>query len=282
MPILLNEPHFSRPYWIYHTCPTVFLSQGILADNHYMEVGSLNQEATIRQILVVTDGFSNIGEDPVGVAERAYKQGVVVNVIGVIDKGDMSHQGRDEAMSIADAGGGMCRIVHPADLSATAQMMTHQTMQMTLQQVVNQELQSVMGKTTEELPPVERSRVMQVVDKLEEEIALQLVVAVDMSASMKDKVPTVREAIRDLALSLQVRLGGSRVAVIAFPGQGENMTKMVQPFSDHVDMHEMETSLQARGGTPTGPAIEHAIQLILQARNASTFDDADGPRRDFA
>ncbi len=59
----------------------------------------------------------------------------------------------------------MCRIVQPQELSATAQMMTHQTMQMTLQDVVNQELLQVMGKTTEDLPPVERAKVMQVVDK---------------------------------------------------------------------------------------------------------------------
>ncbi|MFB5190469.1 vWA domain-containing protein [Alicyclobacillus fastidiosus] len=245
-------------------------------------MGSLSKEAMIRQILVITDGYSNIGEDPITCAAEAHRQGIVVNVIGVVDKGEMGDQGHDEAMSIADAGGGMCRIVHPVDLSATAQMMTHQTMQMTLQQVVNQELQSVIGKTTEELPPTERSRVMQVVDKLEEEVGLHLVVAIDTSASMKDKIPTVREAVRDLALSLQVRLGTSRVAVVSFPGHGEESTKLIQDFSDQVDMKELETSLQARGGTPTGPAIRHAISLIKNVRNYPRPDEYDGPRRDYA
>lgn len=241
----------------------------------------MSKEATIRQILVITDGCSNIGTDPIDAASRAHRRGIVVNVIGVVDRAEMGGQGHAEANSIADAGGGMCRIVQPVDLSATAQMLTHQTMQMTLQQVVNQELMSVMGKSTEDLPPVERSRVMQVVDKLEEEVTLQLVVAIDMSASMKDKIATVREAVRDLAVSLQARTGLLRVALLCFPGDGEQPTREIQPFADHVDMREMEISLQARGGTPTGPAIDHAVSLILSEMSV-VAEDADGPRRDYA
>src|SRR5579875_795316 len=97
--------------------------------------------ASIRQILVITDGFSNVGEDPVAAAGRARKRNIAVNVIGVVDSGEMGIRGQEEAMSIADAGGGMCRIVRPVELSATAQMLTHQTMQLTLQQVVNEQLQ---------------------------------------------------------------------------------------------------------------------------------------------
>lgn len=241
----------------------------------------MNKEATIRQILVITDGYSNIGPDPVDAARRAQKRGIVVNVIGVVDKGETGGQGYDEAHSIADAGGGMCRIVQPVDLSATAQMMTHQTMQLTLQQVVNQELLSVMGKTAEDLPPAERTRIAQVVAKLEEEVALQLVVAIDMSASMKDKVDIVREAVRDLALSLQVRTGALSVAVIAFPGSGDAPTRLVQPFASQVDVRALESALQPRGGTPTGPAIDHAVALILEYYQAPV-EDEDGPRRDFA
>lgn len=246
-------------------------------------MGFLSKEATIRQLLVITDGCSNIGGDPVESARRALAKGIVVNVIGVMEKDDMERVGREEANSIADAGGGMCRIVQTVDLAATAQMMTHQTMQMTLAQLVNQELLSVMGKTTEDLPPAERTRVMQVVDKLEEEVALQLVVAIDMSASMKAKIPTVREAVRDLALSLQVRTGSLRVAVLMFPGAGDQPTKLVQPFADTVDLREMERLLEARGGTPTGPAIDHAVDLILSHKQLP--EDAlaeDKPRRDFA
>jgi Ca-activated chloride channel family protein len=229
---------------------------------------------TIRQILVVTDGCSNVGADPVLAAAEARKQGIVVNVIGVVDKGELGRQGKTEAMSIADAGGGMCRIVHPVELSATVQMMTHQTVQLTLQQVVNQELLQVVGKTAEDLPPTERTKIMQVVDKLEEVVRLEVVVAVDTSASMKDKIPTVREAIRDLALSLQARQGEASVAVISFPGGGEGFARTVQSFRPEVDMTQLEQMLIARGGTPTGPAIEYAIQLFKELH-----DSEDAPRQ---
>ncbi len=230
------------------------------------------QQAVIRQLLVITDGCSNVGIDPVAAAAEARRRGVVVNVIGVVDKGDMGRHGREEAMSIADAGGGMCRVVEPSLLSATAQMMTQQTVHMTLQQVVNQELMQVMGKSAEDLPPVERSRVMQVVDKLEEEVSLHVVVAVDTSASMKDKMATVREAIRDLAFSLQARQGESRVAVLAFPGSGDEPVRLVQPFSEQLNVTALENMLVARGGTPTGPAIERGVALFDEIRGRDEDD----------
>lgn len=229
-----------------------------------------DKQATIRQLLIITDGCSNIGEDPVTEATRARQKTVVVNVIGIVDKGDLGKQGRAEAMSIADAGGGMCRLVQAVDLSATAQMMTHQTMQMTLQQVVNKQLLQVVGKTAEDLPPAERTKVMQLMDKLEEEVRLELVVALDTSASMREKIPLVQEAVRDLTLSLQAREGDSLVAVVAFPGNHEDMVRVVQPFSAGLDMSALESVWTARGGTPTGPAIAFATRL---------FDEAGGVRR---
>jgi Ca-activated chloride channel family protein len=238
------------------------------------EVADLgDKQGTIRQILVVTDGCSNIGDDPIVCAAKARKDNIVVNVIGVVDAGDIGKHGKSEALSIAEAGGGMCRLVQSVQLSATAQMMTHQTMQMTLQQVINQELLQVMGKSTDDLPPVERARVMQIVDKLEEEVRLEVVVAVDTSASMKDKMVTVREAIRDLALSLQARQGESVVAVVSFPGPKEDLVKVVQPFSKDVDVTSLEQMFVARGGTPTGPAIDYAIRMFQDIRTTDDVDD---------
>lgn len=238
--------------------------------------------AAVRQILVITDGFSNVGDDPVSVATRARKQNIAVNVIGVVDSGEMGVKGQSEALSIADAGGGMCRIVRPVELSATAQMLTHQTMQLTLQQVVNEQLQEVVGKRTDELAPIERTKVMQVVDRLEEEVRLDLVVCIDTSASMKEKMGMVREAVRDLALSLQAREGDSRVAVVSFPGRGEELAQTVQLFQPDVDMHRLEHVFAARGGTPTGPAIDAAIRLLAGAAKDPASMTDDGPRDDRA
>ncbi len=232
---------------------------------------------SIRQILVITDGFSNVGEDPVEASARARRRGVTVNVVGVVDGGEMGQKGQDEAMSIADAGGGMCRIVRPAELSATAQMLTHQTMQLTLQQVVSEQLQEVIGKDTIDLPPAQRSKVMQVVDRLEEAVRLELVVCVDTSASMKDKMGTVREALRDLNLSLQAREGESEVAVIAFPGSGDEITRVISEFTPELNLDALSGMLTARGGTPTGPAIDAAI-VQFDAKRRRAADEEDGPR----
>lgn len=219
-------------------------------------------KGTVRQILLVTDGCSNIGSDPVEAARQARKKNIVVNVIGIVDGGELGRPGKEEILSISDAGGGMCRVVQLNELSATAQMVTHQTMQMTLQQVVNQELMQAMGKTTEDLAPDERARVAQVVNKLEEELRLELVVAVDTSASMKDKMQMVREAVRDLSLSLEAREGETAVAVIAFPGSNGEEVRVIQPFASSINFEALDGMLAARGGTPTGPAIQQALNLF--------------------
>lgn len=240
-----------------------------------------DRQATIRQVLVITDGCSNVGEDPVDVAVRAHLKNIAVNVIGIVDKGDLGKQGRSEAMSIADAGGGMCRIVQATELAATAQMMTHQTMQMTLQQVVDKQLLEVVGKSTDELPPAERTKVMQVMEQLEEEIRLELVVAIDTSASMRDKMALVKEAVRDLTLSLQARAGEALVAVIAFPGEHDEMVRSVQTFSNGLDMNALDEVWTARGGTPTGPALDYALTLFKDAEALkSSADEEDKPEVD--
>lgn len=249
------------------------------------ETQTNTNKGTVRQILLVTDGCSNIGGDPVEVARQARKKNIIVNVIGIVDGGELGRPGKQEILSISDAGGGMCRVVQLNELSATAQMVTHQTMQMTLQQVVNQELMQAMGKTTEDLAPAERARVAQVVNKLEEELRLELVVAVDTSASMKDKMQMVREAVRDLSLSLEAREGETAVAVLAFPGSNGEEVKVIQSFAPSIDFEALEGMLAARGGTPTGPAIEEALKLFASAQNgravgeSTEWTDEDLPAR---
>jgi len=55
----------------------------------------------IRQILVITDGCSNQGEDPVAMAALAKEQGVTVNVIGVMERDTIDEQGMREIEGIA-------------------------------------------------------------------------------------------------------------------------------------------------------------------------------------
>ena len=41
---------------------------------------------TLKQILLITDGCSNQGEDPIAMAALAKEHGITVNVIGVMEQ----------------------------------------------------------------------------------------------------------------------------------------------------------------------------------------------------
>ena len=45
------------------------------------------EQVTVKQILLITDGCSNIGCNPVYAAETARRNGIAVNVIGIVDGG---------------------------------------------------------------------------------------------------------------------------------------------------------------------------------------------------
>ena len=51
------------------------------------------QTGTIKQILLITDGCSNDGEDPLAMAALASEQGITVNVIGVMENDVIDEHG---------------------------------------------------------------------------------------------------------------------------------------------------------------------------------------------
>jgi Ca-activated chloride channel family protein len=239
----------------------------------------MGQTITMKQILLITDGCSNKGSDPVQAAMFARKQGIAVNVIGIVDGGDLRSAGRQEVEAIAEHGGGMSRIVEAKHLAMTMHMMTQHTVQMTIQQVVNRELKQLVGTDSEGLPPEKRGEVAELIDRMSDEATLQLVVVVDSSASMHDKLPTVREAIRDLDIGLEVRKGLHQVALLTFPGRHGDDVQVMSDFSAKPDLSELSNGLRAGGSTPTGPAIERATELLTRGglpRSLPRRDDHDG------
>lgn len=218
----------------------------------------------MKQILLITDGCSNVGMDPVVAAAHANDEGIVVNVIGVVDHGELGQRGEREVTEIAEAGGGMHRIVTSKELGRTVQMMTRQTVANTIQQVVSKELKSITGgKDMEDLPMEQRAKVVQVMDELNETSSLRVVLLIDTSASMKPKLPAVEEAIRDLMLSLEAREGQSELAVLHFPGKGEQSGSAevdVDWTSQLAQIQKMFYKLNMKGATPTGPAIMKAVE----------------------
>src|SRR4051812_42806284 len=98
----------------------------------------------MKQIILMTDGCSNVGVSPVIAAAQAKAEGIIVNVIGLIDSSELGELGASEIKEIAQAGGGISRIVTASQLSQTVQMMTRKTVVQTIQHAVGKELQQIL------------------------------------------------------------------------------------------------------------------------------------------
>jgi len=238
------------------------------------------RKGTLRQILLITDGCSNHGEDPAAMAALAREQGITVNVIGVLDQDTIDENGQREIEAIAAAGGGMSQVVYAKQLSQTVQMVTRQAMTQTLQGLVNRELKQIFGSdvSLEDLPPDKRGQVMEVVDELGETAALDVLILIDTSGSMKTKLPTVKEALIDLSLSLNARMGENRFSVFIFPGKRQHAEKMVDWTPRIEELSAVFPKLASGGLTPTGPALREAIAHFGRKRSLrSWIGDGDEP-----
>ncbi|QTN01281.1 VWA domain-containing protein [Sediminibacillus dalangtanensis] len=239
------------------------------------------KKGTLKQILLITDGCSNKGENPSAVAALAYEQGITVNVIGVLEDNQTENDGGlQEVEEIALSGGGVSQIVYQQVLSKTVQAVTKQAMTQTLQGVVNQELKQILGpnQSLEDLPPEQRGEVMEVVEDLGETCDLEVLVLVDTSASMTDKLPTVQEALFDLSVSLNARIGRNRFSIYAFPGKKAAINKVLD-WSPRLDsISSVFPKLTSGGITPTGPALKEAMyqfgkkSLLRSFRNENRSD----------
>jgi Ca-activated chloride channel family protein len=232
---------------------------------------------TLKQILLITDGCSNTGEDPIAMSALAQEQGITVNVIGVMEQDVIDDQGMKEIEGIAMSGGGVSQIVYSQQLSQTVQMVTRKAMTQTLQGVVNKELQQILGgsDTIEDLPPEKRGEVMEVVDELGETVGLEVLILVDTSASMKHKLPTVKEALLDLSLSLNARTGENRFSVFVFPGKKKDVEKLLDWTPKLDSLTSIFAKLTTGGITPTGPAIREALTYFQKKRSLRSIISRD-------
>lgn len=220
------------------------------------------EKGTLRQILLITDGCSNRGEDPVAVAALAYEQGITVNVIGIMEQNESEEtSGLREVEDISESGGGISQLVYPAALSQTVQMVTKQAMTQTIQGFVNKELASILGadESLESVEPEKRGEIMEVVEDMGETCQLEVLVLVDTSASMYHKLATVKEALIDLSISLNARVGNNLFSMYQFPGKRSDIEPIMK-WSPNLDkMYETFPKLASGGITPTGPALQEAM-----------------------
>src|SRR5690625_3084374 len=220
------------------------------------------ETGVLRQILLITDGCSNRGENPIQSAKLAFDQGITVNVIGILDEHETEeNSGLNEIENIADVGGGISQVVYKENLSQTVQAVTRQAMSQTLQGFVNKELSNIFGKkqTIEEIEPDKRSEVVEVMEELGETSLLEVLILVDTSASMHDKLLTVKEALIDLSINLHAREGENSFAIYQFP-QRKGVIGQVQDWTPELNtISVLFPKLVSGGVTPTGPAIRQAI-----------------------
>lgn len=235
------------------------------------------RKGTLRQILLITDGCSNHGEDPVAMAALAKEQGITVNVIGVLDQEVMDENSLREVEGIAMAGGGISQVVYAKQLSQTVQMVTRKAMTQTLQGVVNRELKQILGSniSMEELPPEKRGEVMEIVDELGETVELEVLILIDTSGSMKTKLPTVKEALFDLSLSLNARMGDNLFSVFVFPGKQEDVEKILDWTPKLEALSSVFPKLTSGGLTPTGPALRQAVSHFQKKRSLRSLIGRD-------
>jgi len=229
------------------------------------------KKGTLKQILLITDGCSNSGEDPVAMAALAKEQGITVNVIGVMLNDSVDDQGKQEIEAIAMSGGGISQVVYAKALSQTVQMVTRKAMTQTIQGVVNSELRQILGSSSslEELPPEKRGEVMEVVDELGETVNLDVIILIDISGSMRDKIPTVKEALFDLSISLNSRIGRNSFSMFTFPGKRDEVDKILDWTPKLDSISSIFPKLTTGGITPTGPAIREAIQYFTRNKQRS-------------
>lgn len=242
----------------------------------------------IKQILLLTDGCSNEGTDPIAVASAAKEYGITINVIGLLDEDILGEKGMEEVKNIAAAGGGVHQVVSSAALPKTVQMVTKKAMTQTIHQVVNKELQHILGaeQEVEKLPPEKRGQVVEVVENLGETMTLDLLILVDTSASMNNKIPSVKQALRDLSLSLQSRIGENRFSLWTYPGHKTGFADKQMDWSDQFNsLGQAFSSLAARGTTPTGPALEEVLHYFIgekpNVNEENVNDEDEGMLRDY-
>jgi Ca-activated chloride channel homolog len=235
------------------------------------------RKGTLRQILLITDGCSNHGEDPIAMAALAREQGITVNVIGVLEQDTIDENGLREIEGIAMSGGGVSQVVYAKQLSQTVQMVTRKAMTQTLQGVVNKELKQILGSdvSLEDLPPEKRGEVMEVVDELGETVELEVLILIDTSGSMKTKLPTVKEALFDLSLSLNARIGDNHFSVFVFPGKHGDVEKVLDWTPKLEALSSVFPKLTSGGLTPTGPALREAMTYFNKKRSLRSLISGD-------
>lgn len=221
------------------------------------------RDVIIKQIIVVTDGQSNVGGDPVEAAAKAYESGIIVNTIGIVDSKNRNDKALDEIIDIARAGGGSYEYTCIEQLFQTMQGLTYKTINQTLKDVVSQHLQEMIGEDISSMEPKSRNKILNYIDGFSDDVGLRACILLDSSGSMSNKIHIAKYSSLNLIHSLEGRRGKTELAVLAFPGDRLHSCTILHRFGDSTERLEKSIyNLDPKGGTPTALAIGEASKLI--------------------
>jgi Ca-activated chloride channel family protein len=215
----------------------------------------------LKQIIVVSDGKSNTGPNPVEAAKLALSHGIRVNTIGIIDNYEDTSSIL-ELKEIAENGGGICELTNLNCLSETLSRVTMKSVYGTIEEVVSNQLRNMMKKDLDDIRPDMRNKIIELIDRLGDETPLKCLILLDASGSMREKLEVAKRSVYELLMFLEERSGSNHIGVITFPGTREDYELLCE-FTDDCNVLKKQVSfIKAGGVTPTGSAIEGAIRLL--------------------
>lgn len=241
----------------------------------------MDKNLEFRQIILATDGESNIGENPIDVAKEAYNKGITISTIGIIDKSN-KEKPLAEIQKIAEVTKGISEITDIDNFSKTMEMVTQKSIYKTIEQAVSKELKAIIGQDLEEMHPESRKKIIDVIDKMDKEIDIRCCVVIDASASMSRKIDIAKKSIINLFRALKLRKGKTNISVISFPDGNNNYYKVLCPFTEDIIILEKAVqNIKVGGTTPTGIAIRKAIELLTNNIDEEILDIKDIDENDF-
>ena len=220
----------------------------------------------LKQIILISDGQSNRGSEPAEIAKLALDNDIRVNTIGIIDNKE-NKSPIFELENIAEKGGGICELTDLENLSETLSKVTVKSVYETIEEAVSHELREIIDVDIEEIHPAKRNKIINMIDKIGDEISLKSLILLDASGSMKKKIDIARKSIFELLMFLEERNGENQIAVMVFPAENNDYELLCDFTKDVDELRDKIKSIKTGGTTPTGPAIDGAIKMFSIEEN---------------
>lgn len=226
---------------------------------------------TVQLIIVVTDGGSNFGGDPVQAALEANSLGYPVSALGIVDADDPADEVFDEIKKIGAAGGGVSEMATIHHLNDALLRVVRMTTAKQLNGIISGQLKSILATQEDSiLPDRTAAKLAEMAERLADEVYLRCVIAVDCSRSMEAKLRRVKDGVISLLAAWQNRTGKSDLALLCYPGHNGELTRLLADFSrDPAYLGKKLKDINSGGGTPTAPAIRAAARLLRDSRQSA-------------